>query len=69
MKTHDFLLKKAKADADNFAPPTEDENYIVFGERKSCIKPTLLNRQREKLGWNPNLGSIFNQCQTKRIRA
>lgn len=68
MKKHEFLLKKQAADAANFSPPAEGENYMVFGQRKECIKPTLLNQQREKLGWNPNLGSIFNQCQTKRPR-
>lgn len=68
MKTHEFLLRKAEADLANSAPPVEGENYVIFGQRKECITPSLLNQEREKLGYNPKFHSPFYQCQTPKPR-
>lgn len=67
MKTHEFNQRKLQADLANQSQP-EDENYMVFGERKKCINPTLLNQRRERLGYNPKYNSPFYQCQTQRPR-
>lgn len=64
-RNEEILKRKALADSMNFAPPTEGENFLIFGERKECIKPTLLNQAREMLGFNPRHSSMFEQCRAK----
>lgn len=59
--------RQQQANYDNNSPDTSG-NYMVFGERKECLRPTLLNQKREQLGYRPELQSSFHQCVTKRPR-
>ncbi len=62
----ELQARAAKAQFDNSLPDPNGNN-MLFGQRQECIKPTLLNSMREKLGYNPKYASPFNQCQTKRF--
>lgn len=63
----EILQRQQQANYDNNSPDTSG-NYMVFGEKKECLNPTLLNQKREQLGYRPELQSPFHQCQTKRPR-
>ncbi len=64
MKSDEFKKKQEEAYKANFhTPPEEGENFSLFGERQQCIKPTLLNRMRENLGYPRK--SIFSECKRK----
>jgi len=64
MKSLEFRQKLEKAFNDNFCtPPEPGENKLIFGEREQPLNPTLLNGEREKLGYRKK--SIFDQCKWK----
>lgn len=58
----EILQRQLQAKYDNNLPDPNGNN-LMFGQRQQCINPTLLNQQRESLGYNPEKASIFNRCK------
>lgn len=64
-RNQEILERKRLANVMNFAPPTDNENFMLFGQRARCIRPTVINARRERLGYNPERFSMFEQCKRR----